>query len=801
MKHLFTLLLFSYAIVSSSQVSISGSVVDSKTKTLEFVNVLLNQATDSSFVKGAITELTGEFKFESVGPGTYYLEISQVGYESKFQSLTVEEQSINLGAIQMSDGIELAEVVVKAQRPLIELQADKVIMNVASSSVAVGNSALEVLEKSPGVNVDQNDIISLKGKQGVLILIDGKNQYLSNEQISKLLESMPAESIEQIEIMHNPSAKYDAAGNAGIINIKLKKKENLGYNGSITAGAGKGRFPKADLGINLNYRSESFNIYGNYNYRYWKSFSENELIRSIPTGEGLSIFDQMSLQGQESNNHNYKIGMDYYLSDKTTFGILGRGSFGTFGGDNINETFLSGVNIQGFDNATTTTIINEQWNQIAINANLSHQFTETSKVNIDLDYSDFSNPTLAGYDNQFFENNGGVAMAPLVLSNDNDVQVNITAIKADYETIIDEVKIESGLKYSDVVTDNATVFMQQVNEEWELDHTLSNEFQYDENILAGYINSSRQLGTLTVKGGLRLERTQSTGFSRTLDQTVERAYTNVFPSLSVSHTIAEQHTLSYAYSRRIDRPSYRKLNPFFYFLDQFTFERGNPFLNPQYSDSYGINYSLGNKLFVSANYSRTTDAMTQIIDQNNETQQTFQTEVNLDNFNNYSLNISKPIIINESWTNRMTFTGFYNDFESQLDRGSLNTDQLSYQVNMSNDFTINNGFSAELSGFYQSPLVYGMFEVSSRFSTDLGVTKKVLDGQGSLKLSIKDLFNTNNNKVSVNQDDINLDVQNRWESRRVHLSFSYNFGNQKVQQARHRRTATSDEENRVSRGN
>ncbi len=269
------------------------------------------------------------------------------------------------------------------------------------------------------------------------------------------------------------------------------------------------------------------------------------------------------------------------------------------------------------------------------------------------------------------------------------------------------------------------------------------------------------MGELTIAGGLRIERTESTGFSRTLDQTFDRSYVNVFPSLSLSHTIAEKRSLSYSYSRRNDRPSYRKLNPFFYFLDQFTFERRNPFMNPQYSDSYGVNYSFGNKLFVSVNYSPTTDAMLQIIDQNNETQQTFQTEVNLDNFNDYSLNVSKPIIISESWTNQITFTGFYNDFESQLDRGSLNTDQLSYQINMSNYLTINKGLTAELSAFYQSPLVYGMFEVSSRFRTDIGLSKRVLIGQGSLKLSIKDMFNTDNNEVSVNQNDINLDVRNR----------------------------------------
>ncbi len=786
--------------------SLKGILNDQDNQAMEFANVLLFKVSDSSFVSGTLTEASGSYLLENVSPGDYYLEFGQIGYQSANSDIIVVNSSdpdiIDLPSYSITEGISLEEVTVSGQKPLIELQADKVVVNVANSAVDVGNNALDVLQKSPGVTVDQDNNIALKGKQGVLILLDGKNQYISNEQLSRLLETMPANAIEKIEIMHNPSAKYDAAGNAGIINIKLKKKENLGSNGTMTLGIGQGKYPKANGGVSLNYRSEKINLYGNYDYRYWKGFQDLTIDRTVPVENGVSQFVQNSDFINTSNSHNYKIGMDYYLSDKTTLGVMGRGSFGNWDGSNKNHTNISGVNIQGFDQSNTFSEGREDWNQYAGNFNISHTINETSELNFDFDISNFSNPQNISYDNFFFDADMDPVMDPFFLNNTSETDVEILASKLDYsKAFASGIRIETGVKFSDVLTRNSTVFKNKTGEIWEVDPQLTNTFNYSEEIYAGYLNTSKSFGKITVQGGLRVEHTVSDGNSVTLDQQVKREYTNLFPSLSISHPIGDKHSLSYSYSRRLDRPTYRNLNPFIYFLDQFTFEKGNPFLNPQITNSFGLNYGLERKLYVSLNYSKTHDAMTQVIEQNDETQQTFQTMVNLDSYQNYSLNITAPIVISQGWTSRLSFTGLVNDFKSELESGTLDQDQTTFRVNANNEFSINNRLNAEFSGWYQSSMRFGIFVMKPRYSFDMGISLKVMDGLGKLRLSANDIFNTLHNEVDVQQDNIDLLVNSDWESQRVNLAFSYNFGNQKVKQARKRRTANSDEEARVSRNN
>ncbi len=798
---LFVSTTFCFSILSA-QYSLSGKIVDDTGTGLEFANVLLHASADSSFVKGAITELDGSFTFDAVTAGSYYIQASQVGLQTQtYSDILISSTDVALEPITLTAGLALEEVVVTTTRPLIELKADKVIVNVEGSSVSVGNNALEVLERSPGVTVDQDNNISLKGKQGVLITIDGKNQYISNEQLSRMLESMPADAIASIEIIQNPSAKYDAAGNAGVINIKLKKKENLGTNGSLTLGAGHGRYAKANSGINLNHRTEQMNLYGSYNNRYWKGFQDININRSVPTATGLSFFENQSDMINISRSHNAKVGLDYYLSDRTTFGVLGRTNFGRFNGTNDNITQIAGVNQQNFDKSRTLLESEETWTQIAANINLAHEISDQSSINVDVDYSIYDNPNHAMYDNFFYLSDGSQAMADLLLDNTSDVNVDILATKLDYNTQIGDISIETGAKYSYVTTDNNTEFMEYQNTEWVSDPTLSNEFTYDESIIAGYLNGSTIIGKVNLQAGLRMEHTISDGYSPTMDQQVKKEYTNLFPSMSISHPIGEKSNLSYTYSRRIDRPTYRNLNPFIYFLDQFTFMKGNPFLSPQMSNAFGVNYSLGRSLFVSANYSHTTDAMTEILDQNDETQQTFQTVVNLDDFRNYSLNVTAPIVVGQNWTTRWSLTGFYNDFSSANSEIDVQSDQLSYHINVSNDISINDKLKAEVGAFYQSALTYGIFEIKPRYSVDLGASYKVMEGKGSLKLSVKDIFWTNNNDVLIDHESIDLRTRNVRESRRAQLTFNYNFGNQKVKKARNRSTAMSDEENRVGRSN
>jgi hypothetical protein len=788
---------------TQAQSKLLGKIIAQDNAPMEFVNVLLMNASDTSLVKGTITDSMGMYEFEDISPGDYLIQASMVGFgSSQSPSFSYDGSKLLIKSITLNDGIELSEVVVTATKPFIEMKADKVVVNVANSSVSAGNNALEVLQKSPGVSVDKDNNISLKGKQGVLITIDGKNQYMSNEEIARLLETMPASNMESIEIIQNPSSKYDAEGNSGIINIKLKRNENLGYNGNITLAGRQGRHTNYNGSLALNFRSSKMNVYGNVSRYQWKGFNDINLRRDIPLNGDLTYFRQNSLIQYSGGSNDVKLGMDYFLGPKTTLGVLAKGNFGISDNNNNNLTNISGANTPGYNMLQVDTDNDGDWSQKSMNANLKHDIGEAgTSIVLDVDYSKYDNPESIMYNNTYMNADGLEILNPSALRNATDISVDIFAAKLDYNTTIGKINFETGTKFSSVETNNETVFEDFLDNGWVPNTDRSNEFVYREDIFAAYLNGSTQIGKVNLQMGLRLESTTSMGNSVTLDQLVERDYTDLFPSVSLSHMIGEKHSLSYTYSRRLNRPNYKNLNPFINYLDEFTFEKGNPFLRPQYANSFGINYGLGRSLFVSANYSKTTEAMTDVIEQFSEENTTFQTYQNLDDFESASLNVTAPITVSSKWTTRISATAFYHKFTSVIPSGQLDNEQTSYNLYMGNEFTLPKGWRGELTFNYRSSLIWGLFEVDPQYSLDLGISTRVMDGNGSLKFGMNDVFRSLVNKVDVFQDDINLTVDQFRDSRRATVSFSYRFGNQKVKQARRRSTATEDEAGRISKNN
>ena len=804
MKNLITLifLLFSFSAFTQTA-NISGAVKDSDGKYLEFANVLLLSAKDSSLVRGAISEENGAYVFENISMGEYLIETSLVGFGNGQSSLINFDgkTDFSVNEIQLENGIEIDEITVVGKKPFVELRADKMIVNVANSSVNVGNSALEVLAKSPGVTIDNNNNISLRGKQGVLVTINGKNQYLSGDEISRLLETMPSSNIETIEIITNPSAKYDAEGNSGIINIVLKKNENLGTNGNISTTLRQGINTSHFHNIGLNNRSEKLNIYGNAEYYDWGWSQDLGLLRNINYLEGVTVFDQNSEMREVGNGYNVKLGMDWSLAENSTLGFLVKRNEGGEQNYNYNITTITGDNMPEFERLVVDADGDEDYMSNTYNVNFTQKLSEKGmKLTLDADYSDYLNEQDFVYGNFFRDNNDIAVLDPYFLRNNQKIDIDIFATTADLEIPISEtVNIETGLKLSLVSTESNTKFESlNMDDVWVLEPLRTNDFIYNEDVYAGYVNGSFSFLNIMFQAGLRLEHTESKGVSMTTGSDVPRSYTNIFPSLSMSKQFGERHNVSLSFSRRLERPNYKKLNPFVDCLDQYTFQKGNPFLNPQYSNSIGLNYALGNSLLIAANYSHTTDAISDILEQNSATNTTFQTNDNLDNTHSASLTISAPKVWAEWWTSCLNATGFYNDFVSVLNDGS-NLDNKSFgaQVSFNNEIQLPAGINMEVSGSYQSKLVYGQLTIEPQGRLDFGFSKRLFDGKGNIKLSASDVLLTSNSKVYIDQNDVNLFVNQVNDTRRVSLNFTYNFGNQKVKGARKRKTSSSDESNRI----
>ncbi len=754
-----------------AQFQLEGKVKDEAGQAVPFANILLLNQQDSSLVKGTISDTSGHYALEQVKDGTYLLAARMVGYEPYFATSFSVTQDMRLPDIRMSEATtELSEVVVKATRPMMEVTANALVVNVESSPILQNGNARELLEKSPGVVVDQNGNISVKGKSNVLVYLDGKQTYLSDADLAQLLEGTNADQIAKIEIMDNPPAKYDAEGNAGIINIVRKKSANAGLNGRLSLGVGYGQYPKVNPGLMLNYRNTNVNLFGSYQYNFNRRFQNNAIFRRIPTvneaGESAeTTFDQFSERVMESSTHNFRSGADWFITPKTTVGVLVSGNLGDWQGDGSNRTALGGYYTNPYDRLEAKDISGNDWNNMTYNLNFQQELEGNGSLSIDADLVTWDKGSYQRNDNFFFTEEGPSSEDPLLVRTQTDTRINILALQADYSrTILGDWGLETGLKSSRVATDNDLNFNTLENDALVNDTARSNRFQYDETIHAAYVNLSKKFNErISLQAGVRAEYTASEGYSVTLDSTAQREYFNLFPSASVAYAINDQHNLSLSYSRRIDRPNYGNLNPFEFFLDRFTFERGNPFLNPQYTDAFALNYGFKNAVFLTLNHNRTQDAMTQVLEQDEASQTTYQTTMNLDDQRHYSANIAAPLPLASWWVLNLNLTGFYNTITSSFTEGDVDKQQFSYMARAQSSFSLPGDFKLELMGMYMSPQLWGIFEIQEMYQVDMGISKSL--GKWKIQASIDDIFNIRDNEVNILQGDINTQVRNKWESR------------------------------------
>jgi len=820
MKHLIALLTLSSIIgsaplkpalaQSSNPVKLNGQVIKADSKPVEFATVTLLKAKDSSLVKGAIADVNGRYEFENIKQGRYLVAAAYVGMVKAYgKPFEVNGQPVDLGSITLAaDTRNLKEVNVTAKKPFIEQRADKMVVNVENSIVAAGGTAMEVLEKSPGITVDKDDNISLKGKNGVIIMIDGKLTNMSPQDVAQMLKNMPSNNIEQIELIANPSAKYDAAGNAGIINIKLKKNRSYGTNGSLNLGFAQGRSSKYNGGLNLNHRAAKVNLFGSYNYNHRANDQRLGLYRTGTNKGELNVFDQYNFMKNESDYHSAKAGADYFISKNHTIGVMVDASFNKWGSPGTATTLIG--NGQRVDSTLITRTQNaSKWDRWAYNVNYKGVLDSSGKeLNVDLDYARNTSRQNANIYASTFEGNNKGYLRGDTSRNLQPSTIDIKTIKADYSNPLkNQAKLEAGFKVSFVESDNDARFDSLRNTNWVYDANRSNHFIYKENINAGYINFNKQFKKVGVQLGLRGEQTHVKGTSLTLNTVNDTTYFNLFPSVFVSYAAGKNHQLGISYSRRIQRPSYEDLNPFEFYLDRYTKASGNPYLRPQYSNNFEITHTFKQFLITSVGYSHTKDMITQMLEADRDavTGDTIVMKykyLNVAKSDNFNLNISVPMPITKWWTSFTNLSGNYSKYQTVVNNNLVNVDAAGFFGRTQHTFTLPKGFSTELVFFYMSPQVSqeGLFKMKAMYALDWGISKSVLNKKGTVKLNVSDVFNNQRFQGTFDNAGYFTRVSSKWESQQVRLNFTYRFGNTNVKAARNRKTGLEDEQNRVKGG-
>ena len=706
--------------------------------------------------------------------------------------------------LSQPDTTQLNTIYIRGKKPLVEVKNGIIILNVANSILATGNTAMQILARAPGVTVDQDGHINLRGKSGVNVMINGKSSYLSAEQLANFLRSMNGNTIESIEFMTQPPSRYDASGSAGIINIKLKKANGYGTNGSVTAGFGYGRFHKANGGINFNHKEKHFSIYGNYDYANTKEYEELKLKRSNTNAGELTFFNQHTYDVTQKGNNTYKAGIDYAINDRHILGIV-------FSGYNNKNTIQTenGTRIGKSPLLVDSTIraVNpgrSYYRHQSYNLNYKASIdTSGQEINADVAYSVFSNSNDIVYNNYFYNPAGIQFKIPVIYRNATPSAIKIWSGKVDYLLpFTAKSKLETGLKSSYVHTDNNLVFESYSQDYWKNDPYRSNQFIYTEYVNAAYANFSKEFASTSLQIGLRAELTSSDGNSPTLQNRVKRNYFDLFPNLSLSHKFSEEHEGGMSYSRRIDRPDYHSLNPFIYFNDLFTYYQGNPLLKPQYTNSVELTYGYHKKLNFTLGYSHTKDVISTTLVTDTVRKTLYINDQNLASQHTYNLNVNMPVAITGWWNTANNATFYYTGFDSpDLMGTAFHSGKATYLLNTTQSFSISKSINAEASANYRSAQVYGTYAVKPLYSVDLGISNSFADNRASIKIAANDIFNLAKARISSAIALQDYQLIQKQESRIFRITFSYNFGNNLIKARKAKKNAADEEQQRVKPGN
>jgi outer membrane receptor protein involved in Fe transport len=787
-------------------IELRGTITTGSQQPVEFATVVLFPAHDSTHqVQAVVADAAGGFVLRGVAPGTYRLRASFVGLLPATQPVDVRpDQAVPPLHLQLAAlPKQLGEVKVTATRSPITQLPDRLVMDVASTPLAAGYTALEVLQKAPGVYVDpRSESVSLNGK-GTLVMLNGKRTYLSGTDLAALLKSLPSQELQKVELITSPGARYDAEGPGGIINIVTRKSQLDGTRGTLTLGAGGTTNSRQTAGFTLNHKQGKVALYGGYTAagRQTVVFDDSQTdYLAGPEGRVTTTHLLNSVSPTNQLAHNVKAGLDWQVLPKTSLSLYIRG-LRTDRTTTINAATRL-LHPQAASDSVLSSLTNTSYysTQYAGNLGLRQQLDSARTLSLDVDGSVYESASTNRIDNAFITEQGSVPGLSLQLRNYLPTTIHIGAAQADYEQRRrNGATLALGVKHSYVGSANDARYELLRGGEWQNDRLRTNDFQYRENISAAYASYAGKLRKLDYRLGLRLEHTASVGNLLTTGAQTTRDYTSLFPSVLVSQAVGKSSLLSLAYSRRIRRPSYQSLNPFVYFQDVYTNSQGNPFLRPEYTQGLDLTYTLRGTYVLALGYSQTSDVIAWVTQRQEPGSLVTQTQAqNLNRQRQWTLTANAPYSPWKWWTITSALSANYTIFYLQAVANAPSTVQgLSGVYSLSNDFSLRQGWRLVASGYFQSALPNGVTQQHGQFSANLGVQKKLMQDKLMLRAIYNDVLRTARSVSVLRLDNLRSYDTYRWDSNFFSVTLTYQFGNQKVKTATKSRIVSGDEEGRI----
>ena len=787
--------------ISQAQLQIKGITKMENGESLPFASVLLLNSSDSSLVRGQLSNDAGFFTIDVSEEGFYFISVSAVGYHketTKVFQVNKSNSPVNIGSITVHANFKLlSEVIVTAEKPMFEQKIDRTIINVHRSISKAGGTALDILQRSPGVSVDKmNNAISLSGKQGVRIMINGKISRLPMEAIVQMLGGMNAENIERIELITTPPSKYDAEGDAGMINIVMKQMEDTGTNGNLSLFSGYGRRSKYGGTLNFNSRSKKLNLFGDITTRndYTRQYFNTRW--SIPINnqmnETISINNRKAFTGINTGG----LGFDWSVGKKTTIGSLFNFFDRKWDMDalaDITRTIDQNLSYSVSMNSTEQ----NDWLQLLGNLNLKHDFNNNFSMSVDLDRINYNSTNPTDYYQDYFDNQGNNTTQE-VLRSRKDTGIDIFTSAIDFTSKINEkIILEFGSKGSFTTLDNDIVVDQLNRGTWSIDDGLTSYANMYENITAGYASTTiKATSKLDIQAGIRYEHTRTNIDIRTQKDLVDRKYGKWFPSLFINHKINDNSSWVISYSRRISRPSFFQLAPFVYFNDPNNFFSGNISLWPSFTDALKAEYKF-KSILLSLQYSHDKNAISLFQPSVNADNKQVSTAKNLDYQNNYSIVLSFPVQVTNWWEMQLnSMVGLYSNLASYMNN-PISSSIVNFSFNGSQKFKLSKSITAELSGFYISRQLFGILEWPAYGTLDVGFEKKF--SNSSLRASYTDIFGTNKWKWggTTSGEKLTTTTYVDFETTIPTLTYTVNFGNNMLKKKRLHKTGSNEEQDRL----